>query len=340
MSGAVLTRPGETWSNVHRALQRGDRGLPGGESLAALLHHRRGARSRNRKGPLSEAQILTWAEAHYRRFKQWPDSTLRRVVGTVDESWSNIDGALGRGYRGLPGKSSLAKLLATHRGVPNRGARPPLSVPQILRWADAYNRRTDRWPNEHSGAIEGTDGETWKKVNHALRSGGRGLESRSSLAALLETHRGIPRSGHSRKLSVQQVLSWADRHHRRYGRWPTVTSGLVPKQRGESWQNIDRALRLGLRGLRGGSSLAKLLAKKRGIRNRAALPKLTVSQTLRWADSHFRRTGRWPTCSAGEIPEAPHESWRNIDNALRRDNRGLLGESSLAQLLAKWHAGL
>ena len=49
---------------------------------------------------------------------------------------------------------------------------------------------------------------------------------------------------------------------------------------GEKWSLIDCDLRAGQRGLSGGSSLAKLLAKKRGLRNPAELPPLTEEQIL------------------------------------------------------------
>src|SRR5262245_35930304 len=48
----------------------------------------------------------------------------------------------------------------------------------------------------------------------------------------------------------------------------------------------DAALRLGLRGLPGGSSLARLLAARRGVRNHLDLPPLTVTKVLAWADRY------------------------------------------------------
>ena len=54
----------------------------------------------------------------------------------------------------------------------------------------------------------------------------------------------------------------------RTGKWPTKTSGPIPEAPGESWNAVTAALREGLRGLPGGSSLALLLAEKRGVRQR------------------------------------------------------------------------
>jgi hypothetical protein len=62
--------------------------------------------------------------------------------------------------------------------------KPPLSVGQVLEWADAHHARTGRWPNENSGPVEGAPGEAWSAVCAALRNGLRGLP-RGSLPRLL-----------------------------------------------------------------------------------------------------------------------------------------------------------
>lgn len=41
-SGPVIGRPGDTWLAINAALQQGDRGLPGGSSLPAILREHRG----------------------------------------------------------------------------------------------------------------------------------------------------------------------------------------------------------------------------------------------------------------------------------------------------------
>jgi hypothetical protein len=104
---------------------------------------------------------------------------------------------------------------------------------------------------------------------------------------------------------------------------------------GEDWGRVSRALRLGLRGLPGGSSLAQLLTEKRGVRNLQALPDLTIRQILQWADEHHERTRDWPDAKSGNVLVAPGEKWGNIQNALVLGLRGLCGGSSLAQLLAE-----
>jgi hypothetical protein len=134
-------------------------------------------------------------------------------------------------------------------------------------------------------------------------------------------------------LSPEQVLAWADAHRERTGRWPRQRSGCVDGVDGLTWHGIDDALRLGLRGLPGGDSLARLLARERSVPNRMALPPLTVGQILRWADAHRRRTGRWPSAAAGPVLAAPGLTWRGVQSALFLGHRGLPGGDSLAALL-------
>jgi hypothetical protein len=70
------------------------------------------------------------------------------------------------------------------------------------------------------------------------------------------------------QLTVEQVLAWADAHKAQTGRWPTADSGPVAFAPGETWHAIDGALAPGHRGLPGGDSLARLLARERGVRRR------------------------------------------------------------------------
>jgi hypothetical protein len=75
--------------------------------------------------------------------------------------------------------------------VPAR--KPPLSVEQILAWADAHRARTGRWPTRNSGAVREAPGENWSAVGWALWAGHRGLPGGDSLARLLR------RSGRGRR---------------------------------------------------------------------------------------------------------------------------------------------
>jgi len=246
-----------------------------------------------------------------------------------------VDHALRDGRRGLPGGSSLVRLLAERVGRRNKAELARYSIALILDWADAHFRRTGDWPRHDSGPIPEAPGESWAAVEDALRQGQRGLPGGSSLAQLLAARRGVRNKARLPHLTCEEILRWSDAHHARTGRWPTQTSGPISEAPGETWPGVNRALGQGLRGLPGGSSLAQLLAEERGVRNRGALPPLTLQQIRAWARAHRERTGRAPTGQAGPIPEAQGETWAAVDSALRNGLRGLPGGTSLSRLFGR-----
>jgi hypothetical protein len=268
-SGPILDAPGETWTAVEVALVQGNRGLPGGSSLTQLLARHRGARNPRDLPPLTEEQILAWADAHYQRTGEWPVLTSGPILDAPGETWSAIDHALMRGKRGLPGGSTLARLLAAGHGV--RRTKPLLSEAQILAWADAHRARTGRWPTAECGAIEGVPGDTWLAIDSGLRWGGRGLPGGSSLAQLLSDHRGRKKYSRRPEITEAQILDWADAHRARTGQWPTAESGPIADAPGETWMAVQMALAKGHRGLPGGSSLARLLGAERGVYYRVTI---------------------------------------------------------------------
>jgi hypothetical protein len=254
------------------------------------------------------------------------------VRANLNESWRRIDRALRDGDRGLPVGDSLPRLLARERGARNHKALPPLDEQEILAWVKDHKARNGTWPNLHSGPISTAPGETWAAIEAALHDGGRGLPGGSSLGKLLAQRLGARTKAGVPKLTVRLILRWADEHHARTGHWPHTGSGSVQVAPGEHWKAIDTALRLGVRGLPGGSSLPRLLARRRGARNRAAPPRLSVAEILRWAEAHRSRTGRWPTGESGEVVEAPGETWKGVEMALFKGRRGLPGGLTLARL--------
>lgn len=372
VSGPVGDAPEENWQAIDMALRAGNRGLPGGSSLAVLLYEERGVQRKRRRRPVASGrgkirsaarddrgqmwleiarlragrvaldftfeQILAWADEFFARHGEWPSRDDGLIVGTEGETWAAVEAALVHGTRGLPGHCSISQLLADHRGVRNLKRLPPLSVEQILQWADAHRERTGDWPAVMSGPIEFADGETWLGIDHSLRAGRRGLPCGSSLAQLLDDHRGTHRAQNPTPLSTELILEWADAWYQRNGKWPTDHSGAVPESPGDTWNAIGLALRHGLRGLAGDTSLVELLAENRAKRNRAALPPLSEAQILAWADAFYARYAKWPTQTSGPVEEAPGEKWGGLDQALADGRRGLPGGSSLAQLLAQ-HRG-
>ena len=89
----------------------------------------------------------------------------------------------------------------------------------------------------------------------------------------------------------------------RAGEWPNQNSGSIDGAPGETWAAVNASLTMGLRGLTGGTSLAKLLHKRRGVRNIGC--SLAEEQILKWADVYNERTGKWPKQNSGPVAECP-----------------------------------
>jgi hypothetical protein len=87
---------------------------------------------------------------------------------------------LSYGLRGLPRGSSLYRLLDEHRPEHRR----TLTIDAIRAWARAHHAATGRWPRRSSGAVAAAPGETWNRIDWALRGGYRGLPCGLSLAKL------------------------------------------------------------------------------------------------------------------------------------------------------------
>ena len=134
------------------------------------------------KPPLSIPQILAWAVAHHERTGRWPGSQGDLVYETPALTWRAVNLALRSGTRGLPGGTTLARLLAERLEIRNSASRPRLTAPQILAWADAHYRRAGKWPNENSGRVYDAPFETWSGINADLHLGCRGLAGGTTLA--------------------------------------------------------------------------------------------------------------------------------------------------------------
>jgi hypothetical protein len=333
-SGAVQGTP-ETWAGINAALALGNRGLPGGTTLAQLLAARRGVRNPKALAPLTERQILHWADAHRKATGDWPTQKSGAIRGT-SESWSQVNYSLVAGSRGLSGSTTLARLLDAKRGVVNIQDRDPLAEKDILSWADEYFTRTGRWPTPKAGKVENAH-ETWGAINNALVSGSRGLTGGSSLARLLSLRRGKRHRQELSPLREESILRWADEFRSMTGNWPTRKSGVFGDS-GDTWGQVDAALKQGHRGLNGGSSLARLLARHRGVPNRKDLPLLTIKQIEMWAEESHASSGSWPKPASGLIA-GTRETWAGVNAALMRGHRGLPGGSSLAKLLKKHRRG-
>jgi hypothetical protein len=218
-------------------------------------------------------------------------------------------------------------------------ALPPLTEAQILAWADDHQRRTGDYPKHLDGPILCAPGESWMATELALVRGLRGLPGGDSLAKLLARCRGKRNKSALPSLMVQEIKSWAVAFNKRTGTWPTVKSGAILEAPGETWSGVHAALNAGLRGLPGGDSLARLLARECGRRNNAATPPLTLDQIRVWARQHYKETGQWPKALSGPIRGVDGETWCAVALALSRGRRGLPGGMTLPQLVGECRDG-
>jgi hypothetical protein len=190
-SGAIGAAPGRTWQAVDSALRRGLPGAEGCWGLAPLLAAQRGVRNRAALPALTEKQIVAWAQRHFQRTGAWPTSASGPIFEVAGETWQGVHQALRQGHRGLPGGSSLARLLEQAGCRRNRRALPGLTVEQITAWAAAHARRTSVWPTRKSGPVVEAPGETWKGLDQALQQGHRRLPGGSSLARVIRDYRNL-----------------------------------------------------------------------------------------------------------------------------------------------------
>lgn len=278
-SGRVYEATDEKWPNIDGNLRRGDRGLPGGWSLAQMLDEFRGLRNRAALPPHSVELILGWADVHHERTGQWPVFGSGPIPNASGESWAAVNACLVLGGRGMPCGSSLAQLLKRERSVPSNAGR---------------KKALGSGPN--AGA--------WSRVAAKRRMEARAAASREQIELCREGRniQALP------PFTLDQILGWADSYHLRHGAWPKRYAGLIEGTAGETWVAVNIALSRGLRGLRAGSSLAQLLAERRGV-HPGRFRRFTEQEVLALADAHHERSGTWPTVLSGPIPELTDVTW-------------------------------
>ncbi len=338
-SGRVLAGRGTTWIAIDAALKGGYHGLPGGSSVAKLLQKRRGRPNPLDRPRLTVKQILAWADAHHKRSGKWPISRSGPIADAPGRTWSQVCDSLRRGHNRLRVRepTTLTRLLRKFRGAQDaRRAVQHLTKRQILQWADAHHKRLGAWPRHDSGRVVDDHRITWGTIHANLKRGDVKALGRTTLPRLLRKERGVWDSSGRPRLTTKLILQWADAQFRRTGRWPNVDTGRVHEATNEVWRHLDVRLRDGGRGLPGGTSLAWLLAKNRGVPHYQHPPRLTLKQILQWADAHYERTGSWPNRKSGTVLDAPYDiKWGTVNARLEHGGRGLAAGSSLPMLLSK-----
>ncbi len=282
--------------------------------------------------PLTIEQILKWADMHRGKTGEWPRYDSGKIDGT-DLTWNNVGYSLLYARPNLPRGLTLPLLLHKYRGVHNRVLQPPLSIKQVLAWADAYKTATGSWPIADSGPIEGTT-DTWNSVDSALRAARRGISHKTSLARVLFRYRGVENIAEKEPLDPQAILKWAKAFYHKFGRWPGVKSKPVRGQKA-SWASIDHCMRSGLRGCQPGGSLAIFLESQLGVVNSQRKPPLRIQWIVHEMKMYRSTHGEWPNIRSGRIAES-NETWGGVELALTRRRRGVKTKTSLADLRQRY----
>jgi hypothetical protein len=85
--------------------------------LARLVEEHQGVPNNRNRLPLPAEQILACADAHRAGHGAWPRVRSGPIEDAPGETWSAVESALQDGRRGLPGDSSLHRLIQKHRKV-------------------------------------------------------------------------------------------------------------------------------------------------------------------------------------------------------------------------------
>ena len=154
------------------------------------------------------------------------------------------------------------------------------------------------------------------RCERVLYRGTRGFPGGDTLARLLARERGIRNNRGLSPFDEEEILSWADAW---FANGPVAGRESPGRSSGHRVRRgwlLRWPCQLERAAYPGGSSLARLLAERRGVRNRNHPPPLAVAEILAWADAHHDRTGEWPGVKTGPVVESPDENWRAISSAL------------------------
>ena len=132
---------------------------------------------------LTIEQILEWGELHKIKTGKYPTYISNSDFLPKGESWLEINQSLYYGERNLPPNTTLLMLF---------GEEAPLTRYQVLRWAKEYKKFYGTIPNINSSNDTLPAGETWKKIDLAIKNHNRGLLTTcNSLKELLESTKNL-----------------------------------------------------------------------------------------------------------------------------------------------------
>ena len=123
-SGEIPDSGGGTWARVDMELRRGVRNLRDGTTLFQFLVKRRGINMGGRPPRLSVEQVFFWADQYFAAHGSWPNMRSGIIPNSRGHTWRRLEMNLRRGTRGLPGGTTLGRLLEGRVVQGTEGKRP------------------------------------------------------------------------------------------------------------------------------------------------------------------------------------------------------------------------
>lgn len=283
-----------------------------------------------------KTNILTSAFLHKEQTGSWPHkgSGIITTGALKGKNWATVDHDIENGKIALQSDArSLSELLTPYKLIENLTLddilfdepmlnQNTLHIEDILKAAQQYFDATCRWPNCNDFEIIRTgvlEGETWGRIDKALRDGLRGLPGGSSLSKLLIEN------GIGNAMNANDVLEGAKLHHKTYGSWPSssdTTPIKIGKLKGKNWKAIDTAFHRGYFELPTGTTLSQFL-RSHGCHDDNTLH---AEDIIAAAKQHKQQTGKWPSCKDNAVIKEgalKGEKWTTIHTALRDGYREL-----------------
>ena len=216
--GGFDVAEGDDWSNIDRALERGEIvGLTEKMTLADFK-----VKFGYKSADLTVDQVKEWIEIFYEYKGKYPSQHDKEVFErdenggyrvVEEEVWQEIGTALYNGSRGLP-EIPFGEFKKKY-GYENK-----YSEEKIKDWVEIFYEVKGKYPSQEDkhvyerdeeGGYRVVEGESWNAINSALYKGFRGLEGGSSLAKFKQergfidkpttkTHPRINSSGEGREI--------------------------------------------------------------------------------------------------------------------------------------------
>jgi hypothetical protein len=301
-----------TWMNVNDALRKGQLAFTKCRSLSAWLDDQFPLDRRKKAALITADLILNLVEAYRAEHDgAFPYRESGKVAG-MNMTWTQLDNSLRQGGK------SLAKWLATR--YPDF---VEVSEPRLQAWAEEFARENARaLPTSASGEIAGT-GWSWTQVDRAFRSGAWRWATADSLSAWLDATYPAERI-----LTPANVRTWVEDHVAVHGIFPAKDSTThVAADSAWTWKRINTAM------IAGSYSWPEKTTLSAWLDRQYPQYRLLTPDNLRaWASSYVAARGHYPTRHSLE-PAAPgaHWNWFEIDKALRRENAGWQGRTTLSE---------